>query len=206
MQAFLNDEFSETRQDLPPPDIVPLPRAVPQAAVLDLFFQLDEQNQHIVEDWFRRQRQCVRCDRLYFEYQNTGTWRCRQHAGVLREDEERFGVFQWSCCQAAHDSPVERWGCVEADHSESAMCWTNADDRHLKLMLLKYIKVPEHALVYRDQPNVGYEPQPDDQDYVQVRRYNWRAHLHTIMHGPKPRRPYVTVHGRHYAPELMRLY
>jgi hypothetical protein len=87
-------------------------------------------------------RRCRRCEALYVDGANTGTWHCRQHPATAEYDPQRRA---WSCCNRRWvGEPLDRSGasqvngCERADHcAESARSYDDYDDVLLAEPLLR---------------------------------------------------------------------
>lgn len=68
--------------------------------------ELEPQWLYVLEKWQRHLIHCVN-NHDYYEIENVGTWKCRQHA--MKYDELKK---EWPCCH----QPSYNEGCVKADH------------------------------------------------------------------------------------------
>lgn len=71
--------------------------------------------------WATQQRWCCN-GHYYYEIENVGSWRCRQHA-LEYDQKEKL----WPCCGA---SSAENHGCVDADHRPFKVPLTLAQTIH----------------------------------------------------------------------------
>ena len=67
---------------------------------------------------------CARCNALYYERDNVGSWHCAQHPGRWNGDMSgyKYSKGHWDCCGYSgvpYDKSFER-GCQPADHRSEA--------------------------------------------------------------------------------------
>lgn len=66
----------------------------------------------ITVEWLDREKQCVRCRKMFRERDNIGAWQCNDHLEPISRDPQRPLVEWRACCRR----PPLSAGCRPADH------------------------------------------------------------------------------------------
>lgn len=106
--------------------------------------------------WHTKKLRCLRCSQFYFESENIGQWKCKQHVRVFNRDVagQHHPVGVWECCGRSpiwrHDEdwPNHANGCVECDHkSDHAGAYLHPrDDVTIHPVLIEYLNIPGRAI------------------------------------------------------------
>jgi hypothetical protein len=111
---------------------------------------------------------CARCNALYYERDNVGSWHCAQHPGRWNGDMSgyKYSKGHWDCCGYSgvpYDKSFER-GCQPADHRSEANAPYIVDD---DIRLYRY----QNNCVRQVQPK-AIKPNAETSQYVLVSRFD----------------------------------
>lgn len=84
--------------------------------------QQDQTWASIIHKWSRIQQTCARCGAVFFEIDNIGLWKCKQHPMSLDGD------LKYRCCGiSVYNRTPKSIGCVPCDHSSDGKIYIDSD-------------------------------------------------------------------------------
>jgi len=111
---------------------------------------MDIDNENIPIEWQRLiykykciQKLCTKCNSLFLEINNVGSWKCKQH--IISNSFEipaSDGKARWPCCGELNIHTNN--GCIPADHNAQILPFTVYDDIWLPLSIAPIILKYDH--------------------------------------------------------------
>ena len=121
-----------------------------------------------INRWKSKELTCYKCGTFFYEIDNIGQWKCRQHASITPQNGE------WSCCKKILGTGhVSSDGCVPSDHTTLLIPYTEIHNLPIPISLVQQLNILEKSVVLHQDPT------NTDGDYgfnqVVVRRYDYET-------------------------------